>query len=162
MKARNDTQNGIDIGASCICWARAIPRDGLVTNVGIQPLVTGHVEWWDSVRDGLVELVGAVKLLREDVAVSIPADIALIKKVRMDPDAVIEWELSQQLPGSTDEYAWDRTEISAEGATREFLVAGCGRHTIERVQVACKAAKVTPSVVDIDLFALVNDLCRAS
>ena len=161
MKSRSDTVNGLDIGSAYICWARGMQRDRLIANVGIQPLSTAHPDWLSNVKDGLAELVAAVKPGREDAVVSLPAEFALLKKIRMDAaepdhDAVIEWELSQQVAGSIDEYSWDKESTGEEGSYSNYLVAGYRTKMVERLQSICKSSKVSIAAVDIDLFALVN------
>ena len=161
MKATNASFNGIDIGTAYICWARGVPRDKLISNVGIQPLPSGSAAWWDAVKEGFSDLVATVKLGREEAAFSLPAEFSLIKRVRMDaaeadPHSVLEWELSQQMPGEPDDFAWNSEETSLAGQSREFLVAGYRRGIINQAKALCHQSKLKLSAIDIDAFALVN------
>ncbi len=161
MKTSGGSLNGIDLGTAYICWARGVPHDRLISNVGIQPLPGGSSTWWDAVKDGFTDLADTVKLGREDAVFSLPAEFSLVKRVRMDstepdPQAVLEWELSQQMPGEPDDFAWNSEQVGIDGPNQEFLVAGYRREVINQVKSLCRLSKLKLAVIDIDAFALVN------
>ena len=92
-----------------------------------------------------------------------PGEYAIIKKISLenddnDIDDTIEWELSQQIIGSIDEYVYDYQELSdvENSDYRNYLVVGYRNTVIDKVAKLLKSKKLNPVIIDLDIFALIN------
>ncbi|MBN1577141.1 MAG: pilus assembly protein PilM, partial [Chitinispirillaceae bacterium] len=67
------------------------------------------------------------------------------------------WELGQHIIGSVDEYFFDYEQCgrSADGL-KEYLIVAYRKEHVEHLTALLKRQKLTPGVIDLDLFALIN------
>ena len=164
MASNNNTISGLDINKLNICYAQCLLDDKSISNICIQPLDLDIDDYWESVSAGLDELYKGLKIPGEDVVASLPGEFAIIKKILLDNDepdtaSAIEWELSQQIVGSMDEYVYDYQSLTGGGTEekcRHFLTVGYRNTAIERMSKLLRKKKITPLILDLDVFALIN------
>jgi hypothetical protein len=162
MASRTYSVCGIEIGRESLCVAHYVPAENAITGIAIQPLETGRGTWWDTVTAEFRGLIGTMKLAGVDVACSLPAENAVIKRLTIDADAedpaaALDWELGQNVIGLPEEYVFDFQRSGDEGTpTAAYLVAASRAVTVDRVQKLIAGHKLNPVVVDLDVFALAN------
>jgi Tfp pilus assembly PilM family ATPase len=165
MGRPRDTITGIAIGPRAICCAQCYPESNLIGNISIQPFSATSNDFWASVTSAVKELVNnpEVKLNGEQVVSALPGEFAILKKVSVDADETdleetIDWEFSQHIIGSREEYVYDYQPLAvAAGADlRRYLVVGYRQASVSRLNKILTAQKLNPIVVDLDVFALIN------
>lgn len=164
MAAKSDgTIGGLDINRTNICYTRCLPDSKLIANVCIQPLEVTTENYWESVHSSFNDFLKDFKIPGENIVSSLPGEYAILKKIILDKeetavDESIEWELSQQIVGSIDEYVYDyqRLADTPEGDFQRFLVVGYRNAAIERISKLLKSNKLNPIIIDLDIFALIN------
>ncbi len=109
------------------------------------------------------ELVKELKIHEVEVVDYLSGEYAIIKKIFLDDDetdisSAIEWELSQQIVGSIDEYKYDYQSIAGatEKNSRNFLTVGYRDTAIARMSKLLRKKKLIPLIIDLDIFALIN------
>jgi type IV pilus assembly protein PilM len=155
--------NGVDIGENRIAIAQYVPQQRAVTSVVIKPFDAQRQNRREILREELKHLSSDVNLERQNAAVSLPAQFAVIKHLAIDDDererdAVIEWNIGQHLLGSPDEYTIDyerETDVSTDGE-HTYLVVAYRTSIISQISALMRHAELKPSVIDIDIFALIN------
>ncbi|MBD3346233.1 MAG: hypothetical protein GF401_14345 [Chitinivibrionales bacterium] len=164
MASRNQSIYGLDLYKDAVCMAQYFPEERSIASVVINPLPENESDWWESLSTELTKLAAELKISGQDVICSLPSEWAVIKKIACDknePDIedTIRWEISQQVLGSLDDYAFDHQEIlSSDELFRYFLVAAFRSSAVKRVSKLMRSTKLNPVVVDIDIFALINVL----
>lgn len=135
----------------------------MIINVCIQPLETDAADYWQSVSNGFDEFLKEFKIPGENVVSSLPGEYAIIKKVLLESDETeiddtIEWELSQQIVGSIDEYVFDYQNMNTApgGEFQKYLVVGYRNTAVSRLSKLLRSKKLNPVIVDLDVFALIN------
>ncbi len=163
MPSQNNTVSGIDINSVNICYARCNLEERTISSVSVQPLEVDPEDYWQSVTAGFDQLFKQLKLPGENIISSLPGEYAIIKKIILDKDeedveGAIDWELSQQIVGSIDEYVYDYQSIvgNGEDTFQHYLVVGYRTTAIDRVTKLLKGKKFHPLVIDLDIFALIN------
>jgi Tfp pilus assembly PilM family ATPase len=134
--------------------------------VVLKPLsiTTGPLEnVWDMWEEEVRNIKGQLKHITSSISCSIPADYAVVKICALDADEdsireVVEWELSQQIVGSIDDYTFDFQELPGSGASAEkrYLVAAYRREYVDRLVGMIRRIKLEPRIIDLDIFGLVN------
>lgn len=163
MASHSNTISGLDINSTNICYTRCVPKDKVVSNICIQPLEIDSEDYWESVNAGFDEFLKEIKIPGENIVASLCGENAIIKKIIIDSDETdidnaIEWELSQQIVGSIDEYVFDYQRINNEpaGYFQNFLVVGYRSSSVTRITKLLRAKKLKPLIIDLDIFALIN------
>ncbi|MBN2037199.1 MAG: pilus assembly protein PilM [Chitinispirillaceae bacterium] len=118
---------------------------------------------WSVWEDEFRSIKGQLKHITSSISCSIPADYAVVKICAVDANEesvreVIEWELSQQIVGSIDDFVFDFQELPDGGASAEkrYLVAAYRREYVDRLAGMVRRVKLEPRVIDLDIFGLVN------
>lgn len=163
MASPRNTVSGLDINRTSICYSRYLSEDRMVINICIQPLDTDAVDYWQSVSEGFDEFLKEFKIPGENVVSSLPGEYAIIKKIALESDETevedtIEWELSQQIIGSIDEYVYDYQNVNAAPVDnfQQYLVVGYRNTAVTKLSKLLRAKKLNPVVIDLDVFALIN------
>ncbi|MGD9201703.1 MAG: pilus assembly protein PilM [Chitinispirillia bacterium] len=163
MAVRHNTLSGLELNKTSLCYTRCIPEDRLIANICIQPLHTGERNYWEAVSAGFSEFIKEMNIPGENIVVSLGGEFAIIKKIKIDFDETevneaIEWELSQHIIGSIEEYVYDYQFVNNDpsGDFKNFLVAGYREKIVDRVGKLLKSQRLNPIVIDIDIFALIN------
>jgi Tfp pilus assembly PilM family ATPase len=152
--------SGLDIQKEYISIAQYSPEENCVDLVAIQPLpIEKSVDFLQSASDGLKELKGKFKFSKPDVVCSLPSENAIIKHLTVDsnesePAESIEWELSQQVIGSIEEYSFDFQPVSSN--SEEYLAVAYRTKSIDALSSVIKNLKLNPLIIDLDVFALIN------
>ncbi len=163
MAQRTNTVTGIAFNKDAICLAQFAPEERLVANISIQPIEEPGDNMWELAGTPLKELVRTVKLAGENVISSLPGEYAVIRTLCLDQDEpnveeALEWEFSQHIIGSRDEYIFDFERLASgpqEGMGR-FLAVGYRSEAVDRLARLLRSNRLNPIVVDLDIFALVN------
>ena len=152
--------SGLDIQKEYISVAQYSPEENCVDLVAIQPLSTEKsVDFLQGASDGLKELKGKFKFSKPDVICSLQSENAIIKRLKIDsnesePAESIEWELSQQVIGSIEEYSFDFQSVSSN--SDEYLAVAYRTQSIDALSSMIKSLRLNPLIIDLDVFALVN------
>ena len=163
MKQTQKYVSGLDIQPDYLTIAQYAPDEHAVMLVAIQPISRENgTSPLEAAGRELGTLKNRFKFADADVNSSLPGDYAIVKKVPVDPeDKAIEtalaWELGQHIIGSVDEYMFDYELCgrSADGL-QEYLIVAYRREHVAYLTELLKRQKLTPGVVDLDLFALIN------
>jgi Tfp pilus assembly PilM family ATPase len=164
MKKTTNYISGLDIQREYISIAQYSPDEKAVFNVAIQPISSGDtLELWECAGKGLKELNVKFKFSSRDIVCSLPTEYAIVKWIDVEneePDlkGFLEWELSQQIIGSIDEYSFDFQECSSKPGNnaKEYLVVAYRNEHVQKIASFIKELKLIPQIVDLDVFAIVN------
>jgi Tfp pilus assembly PilM family ATPase len=164
MKNSAQFINGLDIQKEYLSIVQYSPQDKAVVLVAIQPMSPGDVDTiWNRTSKALIELKSKFKFNSSDVICSVPAEFAFVKRLIVDDtisksSEMLEWELSQHLLGSLEEYAVDfqKDGIFQQNPEGECLAVAYRKDNLDQLVAALKTSKLKPNVVDIDMFAIVN------
>ena len=163
MASPRNTIGGLDINRTDICYTRCLPDSRLIANVCIQPLEIDADDYWGAVNSAFDDFLKEFKIPGENIVSSLPGEYAIIKKIVLESDEnniddTIEWELSQQIIGSLDDYVYDYQRLTdiSEKAVQNFLVVGYRNSAIDRITKLLKSKKLNPIIIDLDIFALIN------
>jgi Tfp pilus assembly PilM family ATPase len=163
MAKRKKTVCGLAISPSAITLAQSYPEERLITNVSIQGIENPSEDTWESAADALKILLEETKLAGENVICSLPSEYSIIKRIAIDQDEAdveqaLEWELSQQLIGSMEDYAFDyqRRVHQEQTDQQEYLVVAYHAEAVNRMTELLESNRLKPLILDIDIFALIN------
>ncbi len=165
MASHKNTISGFDINRTNICYARGVPDERMITNICVQPLEIGAVDYWKSVSEGFNGFLKLkeLKIHGENIVSSMPGEYAIIKKVVIESDETdiaeaVEWELSQQIVGPIDDYVYDYQLIdnALDGDFKNYLVVGYRNSAVSRISKLLRTKKLNPIIIDLDIFALIN------
>jgi Tfp pilus assembly PilM family ATPase len=163
MKNSSKTISGLDIQREYVSVAQYSHDENAVLLVAIQPVsIIAGGDLGEQIFDDLKELRGKFKFTSPEIVCSIPSEYAVIKNLQVDnedqnPKDSLEWELSQQVIGSIDEYVFDfqKTEIRT-GTQKSFLAVAYRKDIVHSISSTIKKIRLNPIVVDLDIFALIN------
>ncbi|HEX2959476.1 MAG TPA: pilus assembly protein PilM [Chitinispirillaceae bacterium] len=164
MKNNSQFINGLDIQKEYLSIVQYSPSEKAVVLVAIQPMASGDADTiWDRTARALLELKTKFKFSSPEIICSIPADYAFVKRLAVDAtistsEEMLEWEMSQHLLGSLDDYVVDfqKDGIFGQQEQMEYLAVAYRKENLNRVLSALKTLKLKPAVIDIDLFAIAN------
>lgn len=170
---RNRSSVGLDVGSG---FAKLV----VIDHSGPQPELV-HVSHTPLVSDAIVEgevmdphlVVEAIRALVEasgqklhDVVTSVGGRDVIVKRIKMDrlkeSDAreVIRWEAEQNVPFDMENVQLDFEILDPheDGLQMNVLLVAAKRDLVEERVSLLREAGVSPSVVDVDSFALHNAL----
>jgi type IV pilus assembly protein PilM len=164
---------GLDIGSSAIKLVELKPRKAgefSLVRLGVEPLspeaiVDGTIMDSSLVVDAIHKLSQDTKVKNTSFATSLSGHSVIIKKIQLPatpPDELaesIQWEAEQYIPFDINDVRLDYVVLSeGEGGrdTMEVLLVAVKRDKVnDYVSVISQAGK-TPSLVDVDAFAVQN------
>jgi Tfp pilus assembly PilM family ATPase len=164
MKSSTKSCCGLDLQNDYLSAVLYFADKRAVHPIAIQAIaaVPGKAPW-NSWEEQLKTMKGQLKHYASSIICSIPADHAVIKVCSLDGDErevreVIEWELSQQIIGSIDDYFFDFQDIDAgsTASVKKYLVAAYRKEYVTRLAGMVRKIGFEPRVVDLDVFGLVN------
>ncbi len=163
MKDRGKLISGLDIQSDYLTIAQYAEDENAVVLVAIQPINCDEgVSALEAAAKELDILIKRFKFTNACINCSLPGDYAIVKKVPVDPEEksvhrALSWELGQHIVGSLDEYVFDYESCgkSADGID-EYLIVAYRKGEVDNLTGFLKRRKLTPGVVDIDLFSLIN------
>jgi Tfp pilus assembly PilM family ATPase len=159
---------GLELGKHLLAIVHYLPESNSITAVGTLRLDDSPADWWDANRDNLKQLLRDVRangrrLAGLPVYCSLPAEHAVVTRVLVDggeeePAESLRWELSSQVVGTLDEYAFDFQKLpSTRQATVEaYLAAACRASSVSEVRRLVRAHGLKLGAVDLDVLALIN------
>ncbi len=165
---------GVDIGSSAVKAVELKPggkgdAEFQLLNIGMEPLppeaiVDGAIMDSGAVIDAVQRLFTAQKIKTSDVATSVSGNAVIVKKIslpQMSPEELAEsihWEAEQYIPFDIQDVALDYEVIegSGGGGNMDVLLVAVKKDKISDYTSAISQAGKTPSVVDVDVFALQN------
>jgi len=166
MAPRGDSVNGIEIKKEHISIAQFSPAAHAVVNASliISPLDEAGSAGSDiaALKPNIRKLIAGMQAEGQDAVVSLPSDYAVVKKIMLDRNETnvretVEWELSQQVIGSMDDYVFDFEPCGNDGADVKWCLAVAYKNAgVQKVVGLLKASKLVPVAVDLDMFALIN------
>lgn len=175
MFRRSKSVVGLDLGSSVV---KAIE----LSLEGPEPVITGfarvEIGQGSSLEEAVETLLREGKFKSKRVVTAVSGQSVVVRYVPMvkmnesDLKQAIRFEADKYLPFDLDEVQLDcqalrrvseatKAEGEREGEMMTVLLAACKTAAIERNVSLCMANGLSPSAVDIDLFALANawELC---
>jgi type IV pilus assembly protein PilM len=164
---------GLDIGSSAIKAVELKPGgkggEYHLVNLGMEPLppeaiVDGAIMDSGAVIDSIQRLFSANKIKTNDVATSVSGNAVIVKKIslpQMTPEELAEsihWEAEQYIPFDIQDVALDYevVEGSGSGGNMDVLLVASKKDKIGDYTSAISQAGKTPTIVEVDVFALQN------
>jgi len=162
---------GLDIGSKLI---KAVEiehlKDGYeVSNVaiGVTPegcVVDGEVVGRDDILDAVRSLLSSSGIKCKNAVTAIAGKDVIIKRItmdRMEPQElreVIKWEAQQHVPFEIDDVVLDFQILdpASEGGQMEVLLVAAKKDKVEEKIDLIYDCGLTPTIVDVDSFALTN------
>ncbi len=162
---------GLDIGSSCVKAVEVTTGDhGFeLVSLGIAPIppesiVQGAFLNSGAVVEAIREAMSVAGIKSKKVAAAVSGHSVIVKKIRMPAASLeeleesIQWEAEQYIPFDVNEVNLDfqiLEESDSEGQMDVLLVAAKKDVIDDYVQVISEAG-LTPSIIDIDSFAVEN------
>jgi Tfp pilus assembly PilM family ATPase len=166
MAPRGESVNGIEIKKEYIGIAQFSPALNAVVNASlvISPLDEAGSSGADiaAFKPNIKKLVDGMQAEGQDAVVSLPSEYAVVKKIMLDRNETnvreaVEWELSQQIIGTMDDYVFDFEPSGNDGADVKWCLAAAYKNAgVQKIASLLKACKLVPVAVDLDMFALIN------
>jgi type IV pilus assembly protein PilM len=162
---------GLDVGSGFVKVVEVDHGGGQpeVTRVAMRPLapdaiVEGEIMDYGIVSDTVAGLFKELGLKGDNVITSVGGHDVIIKKIEMDrmneSDAreVIRWEAEQHVPFDIKSVELDFQILNprAEGLRMEVLLVAAKRELVDNKVGLLVDAGLSPSVIDVDAFALHN------
>ena len=165
---------GVDIGSSAVkaVEVKAGGKGGdefQLLNIGIEPLppeaiVDGAIMDSGAVIEAISRLFQANKIKTTDVATSVSGNAVIVKKIslpQMSADELAEsihWEAEQYIPFDIQDVSLDYEVIEGggTGGNMDVLLVAVKKDKISDYTSAITQAGKSPSIVDVDVFALQN------
>ena len=166
MKSSTKSCCGLDLQKEYLSVVLYFADKRAATPIILKPFpssINSDAEVWNLWEEELKTIKGQLKHYASSIICSIPADFAVIKLCLTDadedaPHEVLEWELSQQIIGSIDEYLFDfqKTVNDADDTMSRYLVAAYRKEFVDRLAGMVRKIKLEPRIVDLDVFGLIN------
>jgi Tfp pilus assembly PilM family ATPase len=166
MAPRGNCVCGLDINREHICVAQYMPTAQTVLNASLIVNPIGESGFSDkdviAFKPDLKKLVSAIRASGQKAVISAPADLAVVKKLDLDKNETgvretIEWELSQQIIGTMDDYVYDFEPCDDDGDdVKRYIAVSYKSSIIQKYTGLCRASGLIPMIVDLDMFALIN------
>lgn len=157
---------GLEIGDG---YLRAVEADGGPGGASIRKFVQAPVSPREgqSAEDALVEAIDGLfrqhSLPRGNVCISIDSTEAVIREISMPVTAddqlrkTVKFQFEHHVHNkSVDDLIVDFYKIDKRDKTTLILAAGVPKAVIEHRLELCQRARIDPTVIDLDLFALFN------
>jgi hypothetical protein len=164
MASQKDSISGIEIREGLITIAQYFPQENSVGSIIIKPMGNAAGQDFDAaLKTELKSLIAEIDFKNLDIALSLPSEYAIVKKLSLDSDEkdageAIAWELSQHIIGSIEEYSFDYELMgrSKGGDVKQYLAVAYRSSSIQKLVALLKANRLNPVVVDLDMFGLIN------
>jgi type IV pilus assembly protein PilM len=165
---------GLDIGSAAV-KAVELKTGGKggaeyqLVNIGVEPLppeaiVDGAIMDSGAVIDAIQRVFQQQKIKTGEVAVGVSGNAVIVKKISLPQMSAeelsesIHWEAEQYIPFDIQDVAIDYEVIDggAGGGNMDVLLVACKKDKISDYTSVISQAGKTPSIVDVDVFALQN------
>lgn len=162
---------GLDIGSSAIKVVEldhSGERPSLVRfgSLSLLPeaIVDGEIMDRDVVVDTIAELMETNGITTKSVVTAVSGRAVIVKKIQMDKMSdqeardAIQWEAEQHIPFDIDDVSLDFQVLNRESHPEKMdvLLVAAKREMVEARAELIRAAGLSPSVIDIDSFAVQN------
>ncbi|MCB1032546.1 MAG: type IV pilus assembly protein PilM [Acidobacteria bacterium] len=163
---------GLDIGSSAVKLVELKERKGeySLVRLGLEPLspeaiVDGSIMDSSLVVDAIHKLNDETKVKAAQYATSLSGHSVIIKKIqlpRMSEDELaesIQWEAEQYIPFDINDVRMDYVVLSEDdpgSEQMEVLLVAVKRDKVNDYQSVISQTGKTPSLIDIDVFAIQN------
>ncbi|MCB1056184.1 MAG: type IV pilus assembly protein PilM [Acidobacteria bacterium] len=172
MFSRSKSVVGLDIGSSAVKLVELREKKGefQLVNLGLEPLspeaiVDGSIMDSSLVVDAIHKLNDEHKVKNAAYATSLSGHSVIIKKIQlpaMSPDELaesIQWEAEQYIPFDINDVRLDYVVLSENDPGQEqmeVLLVAVKRDKVNDYQSVISQTGKTPSIVDVDVFAIQN------
>lgn len=164
MASKQNSICGVEIGREVLTLVNYFPSERSIGGIAISnPLEQGNEQWWHSVGVEFKQMATRMKLGGQLSSCSLPVEFSVVKKLESEacqglPVEALQWELSQQIIGSIDDYVFDFEPIPAAAADPSgwYLAAGYRGTVVKRVSAMLKAQHLRVQSLSLDIFALIN------
>ena len=162
---------GLDIGSSSVkmILLRETKRGYELQNFGLAPIppeaiVDGALMNSTAIVQAIQDLLTAQKIKHREVAVGVAGHSVIIKKIQMpsmtqaELDEAILWEADQYIPFDIKDVNVDTQILAAAGedGNMDVLLVAVKKDMINDYTAVVAEAGLTPTVVDVDAFAVQN------
>ncbi len=162
---------GVDVGSTSIkvCELKESRKGLNLSRLGYVPLppeaiVDGQVMDAGAVTEALTQVFRQAKVKGRDIAVGVPGQAAIIRKINVplmtneELGEQIQWEAEQHIPFDIKDAAIDHQVLrrSPEDGQMEVLLVAAKKDQIEDYVQLFRGAKLRPVVCDIHAFAVQN------
>ena len=169
--ARKRTTVGLDIGSGLMKLVAIThgPSGPVLTKVhtsavAVDAIVEGEVMDTGLVADAIKGLLVSAGLKPKSVVIAVGGRDVIIKKITMErvkeaeARQLIRWEAEQHVPFDMENVELDFQILDPEGdgLQMEVLLVAAKRELVENKMTLLAQAGVTPSIIDVDAFALHN------
>ena len=162
---------GLDIGSGLV---KAVVLDhagntpelvrAVVTPLPEDAIVEGEVMDPSLVIDAVRTTIAATGLMQASIAVAVGGRDVIVKRIRTprasgaEARALLRWEAEQHVPFDMSSVALDFHVLDPESEEAEMgvLLAAAKRELVEARLTLLAEAGITPTIVDVDAFALHN------
>jgi Tfp pilus assembly PilM family ATPase len=168
MATRADNVSGVEITRDNISVAQYSSPENTVVNasVVVSPLddEDASTDLVSSLRTKFKKLAAQMHCEGQPAAVAVPSNFAVVKNVMLDSDEedvreAIGWELGQHIVGTMDDYSFDFEPLAGDAdGSRHFLAVAYRKANVRKLVSLLKTGRLSPRVVDLDMFALVDAL----
>jgi type IV pilus assembly protein PilM len=128
-----------------------------------EAIVDGAIMDSGAVIDAIQRLFQQQKIKTSDVAVGVSGNAVIVKKISLPQMSAeelsesIHWEAEQYIPFDIQDVAIDYEVIDGGGGgNMDVLLVACKKDKISDYTSVISQAGKTPSIVDVDVFALQN------
>jgi Tfp pilus assembly PilM family ATPase len=162
MTSHKDSICGIEIGKNLITVAQYSPIENAIGSIVVKPFDAPEGDGDTVLKGELRSLVSDVELKKQKIVLSLPAEFAVIKRLSLDGDEhdvgeAILWELSQHIVGALEDYSFDFEPVEGPPhGGKDYIAVAYRASSIQRLVSLLKANKLSPHIVDLDCFALIN------
>jgi len=163
---------GLDLGSSAVKLVELQQRKGEyhLERLGVEPLspeaiVDGSIMDSSLVVDAIHRLADETRVKTQSFATSLSGHSVIIKKIQVPTMGAeeladsIQWEAEQYIPFDINDVRLDYVVLGDESAgrdTMEVLLVAVKRDKVNDYTSVISQAGKTPSLVDVDAFAILN------
>jgi hypothetical protein len=166
MKSPANNFCGLDLQRDNISLVQFSTEENVITNIFLRTFFSDSgKDIWKTWQDELSALKSGrnSNMLQKNVVCSLPSEYAQIKHCMIDDGQKdwresVEWEMSQQILGSRNDFVMDyelAEGVNAAG-TKKYLAVAYRKELVDRTVEMLKTAKFMPCIIDLDIFGLIN------
>lgn len=160
---------GLDVGSSAV---KAIELTGKVGNLNLvnlgyenlppETIVDGQIMEINAVSNAIQNIFREHGMKSPNVVAGVSGHSVIIKNIIVPPMTreelieSIDWHAEEHIPFDLSEVNLDYEIVDESEEQTNVLIAACKRERIDTLRQAIQLAGKTPSVIDVDTFALQN------
>lgn len=163
MKSNDNNFCGLDLQKDNLSFVQFSNEENAVTLIALQPVSAGSGDDpWQLWQNELMAMKDRLKSFSRNTICGMPSEFAQIKHCLIDDAAIdwreaVEWEMSQQIIGSRNEYVIDYELAEGGGrGEKKYVTVAYRKELVTKTTEMLKIAKLVPRIIDLDIFGLIN------